>query len=42
VQSVIGVLAGIAVFGRRFLFSLGQKIKSLFSRSAPDKSIDKP
>ena len=42
IQSVVGIVAGIAVFGRRFFAGLAHKIKTLFSRSAPDKSADKP
>lgn len=42
VQSTIGVVAGVAVFGRRVFAGIIHKIKSSFSRSEPDKSIDKP
>jgi hypothetical protein len=42
IQSVIGVIAGVAVFGRRVIAGLAQKVKALFSRTEPDNSIDKP
>ena len=42
IQSVIGVVAGVAVFGRRVFSGLGHKIRSIFSRfqssSAPNST----
>lgn len=32
IQSLIGVTAGVAVFGRRAINSVGRKAKNLFSR----------
>ncbi|OGL25752.1 hypothetical protein A3E49_03115 [Candidatus Saccharibacteria bacterium RIFCSPHIGHO2_12_FULL_49_19] len=42
VQSIVGITAGVAVFGRRILYGFWQKIKSLFSRSEPRSQADKP
>lgn len=33
IQSLIGVAAGVAVFGRKVFSGLGTKVKSLFARS---------
>jgi hypothetical protein len=33
VQSIIGAVAGVAVFGRRMITKVTMKIKGLFSRS---------
>jgi len=43
VQSIVGVAAGVAVFGRRLLAGVGQRVKSLFSRDLkPRGNVDKP
>ena len=33
IQSVIGVVAGVGVFGRRAISGMGRKAKDLFSRN---------
>jgi hypothetical protein len=37
-QSIIGVVAGVGVFGRKLFSGLGHKVKGIFSRSASGKS----
>ncbi|HSX08157.1 MAG TPA: hypothetical protein VLG11_04665 [Candidatus Saccharimonadales bacterium] len=38
VQSFVGVLAGVSVFGRRVIINAFRKVKSLFTRSANAQS----
>jgi len=33
IQSLVGVAAGVVVFGRRFFGTIKQKVKSLFSKA---------
>jgi hypothetical protein len=40
-QSIVGVVAGIGVFGRKLFSGIGHKIKGLFSRSESSKSLEK-
>lgn len=42
IQSIVGVAAGVAVFGRRALYSAGHRLKSIFSRSESEAGNDKP
>ena len=37
-QSLIGIVAGIGVFGRKLFSNLGHKVRNLFSRSGSDSS----
>lgn len=37
-QSIIGVAAGIGVFGRKIFSGLGHKVRNAFSRSESTKS----
>jgi hypothetical protein len=37
-QSLIGIVAGIGVFGRKLFSGLGHKVKGIFSRSTSGKS----
>ena len=37
-QSVIGIVAGVGVFGRKVFSGLGHKVKGIFSRSESSKS----
>jgi hypothetical protein len=37
-QSVVGIVAGVGVFGRKVFSGLGHKVKGVFSRSASSKS----
>ena len=41
VQSIVGVAAGIAVFGRRMLSGVGHKVRSLTGRSGSRQTVDK-
>jgi hypothetical protein len=41
-QSIIGVVAGVGVFGRKVFSGLGSKIKDTLSRSESTKSSEKP
>jgi hypothetical protein len=40
-QSIVGVVAGVGVFGRKLFSGLGQKVKGIFSRSESSKSLEK-
>jgi hypothetical protein len=41
-QSLIGVVAGVGVFGRKVFSGFGHKVKNLFSKSeSTSKSSDK-
>lgn len=43
IQSIVGVTAGVAVFGRRMIANSWHKTKSFFSRDPQAReSIDKP
>jgi hypothetical protein len=37
-QSVIGIVAGVGVFGRKVFSGLGHKVRGIFSRSQSSKS----
>jgi len=37
-QSIVGVVAGVGVFGRKIFSGLGHKVKGIFSRSESSKS----
>ena len=37
-QSILGIVAGIGVFGRKAIASVGHKIKALLSRGGSDNS----
>lgn len=39
IQSLIGIVAGVGIFGRRVFYGIGQKLKSPLSRK--DKSNNK-
>ena len=41
IQSIVGVTAGVAVFGRRGIANSWHKTKSFFSRSEPRQPVDK-
>jgi hypothetical protein len=41
-QSIIGVVAGVGVFGRKVFSGIGHKVKGIFSRSeTTSKSAEK-
>jgi hypothetical protein len=40
-QSVVGVVAGVGLFGRKVFSGIGHKIKGIFSRSESSKSPEK-
>ena len=40
IQAIIGVIAGVAVFGRRVIASTALKIKSLFTKKHRDAKQD--
>jgi hypothetical protein len=40
-QSLIGVVAGVGVFGRKVFSGLGTKLKGFFSKSETSKSHEK-
>jgi hypothetical protein len=40
-QSIIGVVAGVGVFGRKMFSGIGHKVKGIFSRSESSKSPEK-
>jgi hypothetical protein len=40
-QSIVGVVAGVGLFGRKVFSGLGQKVKGIFSRSESSKSTEK-
>jgi hypothetical protein len=40
-QSIIGIVAGVGVFGRKVFSGLGHKVKGIFSRTASSKSAEK-
>jgi hypothetical protein len=40
-QSVIGIVAGVGVFGRKVFSGLSHKIKGIFSRSESSKPLEK-
>lgn len=42
IQSLIGIVAGIGVFGRKFIASLGHRIRGMFSRADSGNHLDKP
>lgn len=39
-QSIVGIVAGIGLFGRRVFTGMGQKLRSLFSRGNSGDSAD--
>jgi hypothetical protein len=40
-QSLIGVVAGVGVFGRKVFSGIGHKVKGIFSKSEATKSQEK-
>jgi hypothetical protein len=40
-QSVIGIVAGVGVFGRKIFSGLAAKVKGIFSKSETSKSHEK-
>jgi hypothetical protein len=40
-QSVIGIVAGVGVFGRKVFSGVGHKVKGIFSKSESSKSPEK-
>lgn len=42
IQSLIGIVAGIGVFGRKFIASFGHRIRGMFSRADVGNHSDKP
>ncbi len=41
IQSVIGIVAGVGVFGRKVFSGVGHKVKGVFQRSETSKSSEK-
>ncbi len=41
IQSLIGIVAGIGVFGRKFIVSFGHRIRGMFSRADSGNHLDK-
>ncbi len=41
IQSLIGIVAGIGVFGRKFIVSFGHRIRGMFSRAGSGNHLDK-
>jgi hypothetical protein len=40
-QSIVGVVAGVGLFGRKVFSGIGHKVKGIFSRSESTKSSEK-
>jgi hypothetical protein len=40
-QSVIGIVAGVGVFGRKVFSGVGHKVKGIFSKTESSKSPEK-
>jgi hypothetical protein len=40
-QSLIGIVAGVGVFGRKVFSGIGHKVKGIFSRAESSKSPEK-
>jgi hypothetical protein len=41
VQSLVGIVAGVGVFGRKFISNVSHKVRSAFSKSDSVNSTDK-
>jgi hypothetical protein len=40
-QSIIGIVAGVGVFGRKVFSGLGHRVKGIFNRTESSKSAEK-